>query len=101
MGVESALMRILRPLVSLLLALSVLAGQWLVVDHDHDRSVATASEHACAICVYAHAAGSGALPVAPALHFEFTTVVQEFAAAVSRASAPQQHHPIRGPPQIL
>lgn len=90
-----------RTLVSVALAVAVLAGQWLAASHDSDHGLAPGAGHACAICVYAHGAGSGALPVTPALTLAFGAVAPEITAATTRFAASQRFHPIRGPPQLL
>lgn len=88
-------------MVSLVLAVAVLAGQWLAATHDSDHGLAPGAGHACAICVYAHGAGSGALPVTPALNLAFASAAPEITAAIAPFATPQRFHPIRGPPQLL
>lgn len=90
-----------RPFLSLLLALSVLAGQWLAATHDSRHDLAPNASHSCAICVYAHAAGGGVLPAAPALALDYGTETPEGALDVAAIAAPARHVAIRGPPQFL
>jgi hypothetical protein len=94
-------MRMPRSLISMLLAVSVLAGQFLAAAHNSDHGLAPNAAHSCAICLYAHGAGAGALPVTPTLSLAFTDAAPEAAAAAEVFTAPARRHPIRGPPQIL
>lgn len=90
-----------RPALSLFLAAAILAGQWLAAVHNPDHGLSPGAAHACAVCVYAHGAGNGALPSLPRL-----ALVAVHAAPESRPQdAPPvsyaQHPPIRGPPTLL
>lgn len=87
-------------MISMLLALAILTGQWLASTHDRDHGLGGAA-HSCAVCVYAHAAGSGALPAAPILDLSFGGLAHEFALVLCRVPAFDRHQPIRGPPQLL
>ena len=93
-------MRIPRSLVSLLLAVSVLAGQWLTATHESDHGLQPGASHACAICVYAHGAGAGALPALPTLTLEVAHAAPELPALASAYDAILRDHPIRGPPSL-
>ncbi len=94
-------MRMPRSLISLLLAGFVLAGQFMAAAHNSDHGLSPNAAHSCAICVYAHGAGSGALPVAPTLDLAFADAAPEAAVVARIFTAPGRHYPIRGPPQIL
>lgn len=91
-----------RTLVSAVLALAVLAGQWLAAAHDGDHGLQAGAADACAVCVYAQGAGSGALP-----HVGAFVAVALAAEAPARAGCASllagvvRHHPIRGPPVLL
>lgn len=93
-------MRSRRPLLTLVLAAALLAGQWLVAAHEPDHALAGAA-HGCVVCVYAHGAGTGALPHVAALSLD--GAVEAPASARTRAprAALLRHHPIRGPPALL
>jgi hypothetical protein len=93
-------MRMQRPLITLLLAASVLLGQWLAAGHDPEHGLAGAS-HACAVCVYAHGAGSGALPSLPQLVLIVIAAAPISYVAAMPVAARARHHPIRGPPPLL
>ena len=93
-------MRMPRSFVSMVLALAVLAGQWLAASHDPDHGPAPGAAHVCAICVYAHGAGNGALPVLPSLKLEVAHVAPELAAVTVARAAVVRDHPIRGPPLL-
>lgn len=90
-----------RPLVSLLLTAALLAGQWLAAGHDPDHRLSPGAGHVCAVCLYAHGAGSGVPPSVPRL--ALITAAEAPAAAV--AAAPRTvttgDYPIRGPPRLL
>jgi len=94
-------MRSRQPLISLVLAATVLAGQWLVASHDTDHGLQPGAAHACAVCVYAHGAGAGALPALPVLSLEVAREAPEFVAVASPLAATVRNHPIRGPPSFL
>ena len=95
-------MRSRQPLISAVLALALLVGQWLAAVHAPDHAVQPGGSHDCAICVYAHGAGTGALPSLPAVIglAPSTDAPASFIAARISAAA-SRHHPIRGPPALL
>jgi len=90
-----------RPLISLVLAAALLAGQWLAAAHEPDHALQPGAAHVCAICVYAHGAGSGALPAVPHLVFDGAVEAPESRAAASPLAGILRSHPIRGPPALL
>lgn len=94
-------MRSRRPLISLVLAAAVLAGQWLTAAHEPDHALQPGAAHVCAVCVYAHGAGTGALPSVPHLIFNGAVEAPEVPAAASPPAAILRNHPIRGPPALL
>jgi hypothetical protein len=89
-----------RSLVSLVLAAALLAGPVLASAHDSDHGLQEAA-HACVVCVYAHGAGHGALPVALALVFAAPAAAPDAPAASPRVTLAIRLHPIRGPPALL
>ncbi len=89
------------PLISLLLAATLLAGQWLVAAHDSDHGLQASASHACAVCVYAHGAGHGALPATPQLALALAAEVPEIPLMAAAAAVTVRLHPIRGPPVLL
>lgn len=93
-------MRTRRPLVHLLLATGLLLGQWLAAGHDSEHGVQPGA-HACAVCVYAHGAGSGALPSLPPLALDGTAPAPESLQLLGPRVLAVRHHPIRGPPSLL
>ena len=95
-------MRKRQPLISAVLAVALLLGQWLAAGHDTEHSLQPGATHACAICVYAHGAGSGALPSALFVpRFDFTPAAPAVAAAATPRAVLVRLHPIRGPPTLL
>lgn len=94
-------MRSRRPLLTLVLAAALLAGQWLAAAHEPDHALQPGAAHGCVVCVYAHGAGAGALPhvAVPSL----AGAVEAPASAQVRAprAALHRHHSIRGPPALL
>jgi hypothetical protein len=94
-------MRSRRPLITLFLAASLLVGQWLAAGHDPDHGLQPGAAHACAICVYAHGAGAGALPTLAPLLFAIAAETPVTYVAAMPVAARTRHHPIRGPPQLL
>jgi hypothetical protein len=88
------------PLVSLLLAAALLAGQWLCAAHEADHALQGATP-ACSVCVAAHQAGAGALPALPQLALEPGSAPPEAPAVANPLAATLRHHPIRGPPTLL
>lgn len=86
--------------VHLLLAASLLLGQWLAAGHDPDHGLQPGA-HACAVCVYAHGAGSGALPALPQLALVPVSTAPDAPRVVTPVAATVRHHPIRGPPSLL
>ena len=95
-------MRSRRPLITAVLAVALLVGQWLAAGHETEHSLQPGAAHACAICVFAHGAGAGALPASPALS---EALLQETAVATGDSARTQdairRTHPIRGPPSFL
>lgn len=93
-------MRSRRPLIAAILAAALLLGQWLTAAHEPDHALQAGAD-ACAVCVYAHGAGSGALPQPLVLALGIPNV----APATERSAAPVltfvRLHPIRGPPAPL
>jgi hypothetical protein len=89
------------PLVSLLLAVALLAGQLLVAVHDSDHGLQAGATHDCVVCVYAHGAGNGALPSTPQLAIVVATEAPEITVAASADAVAVRLHPIRGPPLLL
>lgn len=94
-------MRARRPLVSAVLAAALLLGQWLAAAHEPDHALQSGAAHACAVCVYAHGAGTGAVPASPALVLEAAAAPAHVAVAADPLAAVVRHHPIRGPPALL
>lgn len=94
-------MRTRRPLLSAVLALAILAGQWLAAAHDPDHGLQPGAADACAVCVYAHGAGAGAVSVAPAIQLLTGADAPDLHVASSPLAATVRNHPIRGPPALL
>lgn len=90
-----------RPLISALLALALLAGQWLAATHDPDHGLQAGAADGCVVCVYTHGAGAGALPALPQLALALTSDAPEASPAGNPLAATLRHHPIRGPPAFL
>lgn len=88
------------PLISLLLAVALLTGQWLCAVHESDHAL-QGSTPACSVCVAAHQAGAGALPAIPQLALDFSSAPPETPAVENPLAATLRHHPIRGPPALL
>ncbi|MGH8482386.1 MAG: hypothetical protein ACRES8_07990 [Nevskiaceae bacterium] len=86
------------PLISLLLAAAVLAGQALVAAHDSEHGLQPGAAHACVVCVYAHGAGHGALPAAPQIAIAVVSGTLEASFAAAHVAVTVRLHPIRGPP---
>jgi hypothetical protein len=89
------------PLVSLLLAAALLAGQALAAAHDSDHGLQAGAAHGCVVCVYAHGAGHGALPAVPAVALAGPADPPGIAVAATHAAVSVRLHPIRGPPALL
>jgi len=89
------------PLISLVLAATLLAGQWLAATHDSDHAQQPGAAHVCAVCVYAHGAGTGALPVVAQLNLDGAGAAPDNAAVANPLAITSRHHPIRGPPALL
>jgi hypothetical protein len=89
------------PLISLLLAATLLAGQWLAAVHDSDHGLQPGAAHSCVVCVYAHGAGHGALPAVPRLALGTGTEAPEIPLAATSVAVAARLHPIRGPPALL
>ena len=93
-------MRSRRPLISAVLAAALLVGQWLAAAHEPEHAL-PGTAHACAICVYAHGAGTGALPASPVLALEVAREAPDSLTAANPLAATVRNHPIRGPPSLL
>lgn len=94
-------MRSRRPVITAVLACAVLIGQWLSAAHEPDHALQPGAAHACAVCVYAHGAGAGAVPVVPRLLLAGPTGAPEVSKVAGPLAAALRHHPIRGPPVFL
>lgn len=94
-------MRSRRPVIAAVLAFAVLVGQWLAAAHEPDHALQAGAAHACAVCVYAHGASAGAVPVVPRLLLAGPTGAPERSEVASPLTAALRHHPIRGPPAFL
>jgi hypothetical protein len=88
------------PLISLLLAAALLAGQWLCAVHETGHALQGATP-ACSVCISAHQAGAGAVPAIPHLALDGASSAPEAPAIASPLAATLRHHPIRGPPALL
>lgn len=93
-------MRSRRSLVSAVLAAALLLGQWLTAAHAPD-ALQSGAAHTCAVCVYAHGAGSGALPAILVLALGPSAEAPLTDAAASPLAAAVRNHPIRGPPALV
>lgn len=93
-------MRSRQSLISLVLAAALLAGQWLAATHDSDHGLQAGATDGCVVCVYAHGAGTGALPALPQLALTLTSDAPEASPAGNPLAATLRHHPIRGPPTL-
>lgn len=93
-------MRSRRSLVSAVLAAALLLGQWLAAAHEPEHALQPGA-HSCAVCAYAHTAGTGALPALPVLALYGGADAFEHATAVRLLAAVDRGHPIRGPPILL
>jgi hypothetical protein len=89
-----------RSFVSAVLAAALLLGQALAAAHDSDHGLQEAA-HACVVCVYAHGAGHGAMPVAPELVSAAPGEAPHAAPTSARIAVAVRLHPIRGPPALL
>ena len=94
-------MRSRLPLISAVLAVALLLGQWLAATHVTDHALQPGGADNCAVCVYAHSAGSGALPSVPVVAMAVTADTPVATLAANPVSAATRHHPIRGPPALL
>ena len=88
------------PLISLLLAATLLAGQWLCAVHESEHALQGATP-ACSVCLVAHQAGAGALPTIPQLALNVVSTPPAAPSVASPLAATLRHHPIRGPPALL
>jgi hypothetical protein len=93
-------MRSRVPLISLLLAATLLAGQWLCAVHESDHALHGATP-ACSVCVAAHQAGTGALPAMPQMALDCAPAPPDATVAAGPLAAILRDHPIRGPPALL
>lgn len=94
-------MRTRRTVLHLLLAASLLLGQWLAAGHDGEHGLQSGAGDACAVCVYAHGAGTGALPALPQLVIQSGPVAPPALSVAGPRVVAVRHHPIRGPPALL
>lgn len=94
-------MRARSPLISAVLALAILAGQWLSAAHNPDHGLQPGGADACAVCVYGHGAGAGPVAVAPAVPLLSGAEAPAIDVATSPLDAAARNHPIRGPPALL
>lgn len=94
-------MRSRRPLITALLAAALLLGQWLAAAHEPEHALQPGAAHGCVVCVYAHGAGTGALPHLPVLVLAAAAEIPGFPATAGPRAAAPRHHPIRGPPSFL
>jgi hypothetical protein len=94
-------MRRRLPLISLLLAAVLLAGQALVGAHDSSHELMPGAAHGCVVCTYANAAGHGAVPAVPPVVIAGTVEAPEAILATTEAVVAIRLHPIRGPPALL
>jgi len=90
-----------RSTVSLVLAAALLLGQWLAAAHATEHSLLPEAAHACAVCVYAHGAGHGALPARVTLIVGGPADAPEARFAAAPVPVAVRLHPIRGPPALL
>lgn len=90
-----------RPLISAVLAGTLLLGQWLGAAHDSDHGLQPGAAHACAVCVFSHGAGAGLLPSLPVLQLASAAVAPEVPATTKALAQSLRHHPIRGPPVLV
>ncbi|MGH8442791.1 MAG: hypothetical protein ACRETF_07830 [Nevskiaceae bacterium] len=88
------------PLISLVLAAALLAGQMLAAAHDGDHGLQPGAAHGCVVCVYAHGAGHGALPALPLLSPGATVPAPELPLVAAAVAVTVRLHPIRGPPAL-
>ena len=89
------------PLISLLLAATLLAGQAVLGAHDSSHELVPGAAHGCVVCVYAHGAGHGALPATPRLALATSVESPEIPLMAAAAAVTVRLHPIRGPPALL
>ena len=89
-----------RERLSLILALALMAGQWLSAAHGPEHLLQADAAH-CAVCVFSDASGTGALASTGAILL-FAAAEAPYAghSPVSAAFAPGRP-PIRGPPVAL
>ena len=89
------------PLISMLLAATLLAGQWLVALHDGDHGLQPDATHSCVVCAYAHGGGHGALPAIPQLALDAGVEAPAIPLTAASVAVTVRLHPIRGPPDLL
>jgi hypothetical protein len=94
-------MRLRQPLISAVLTLALLLGQWLAATHGSDHALQPNGSDNCAVCVYAHSAGAGALPTVPVVALAAPAEAPTTDIATRPHAAAIRHHPIRGPPALL
>ena len=88
--------------ISAVLAAALLLGQALAAAHNPDHhDLLPGAAHGCAICVYAHGVGHGALPAAPALVLDAPAEAPVALRATAHVTLTVSLHPIRGPPVLL
>ena len=94
-------MRSRRSLISLVLAATLLAGQWFCAVHDTEHELTAGTAQTCAVCVCAHGAGTGALPTFAHLSFDGAAEAPDNTTVANPQAVTSRHHPIRGPPALL
>lgn len=94
-------MRLRQPLISAVLTLALLLGQWLAATHGPDHALQPGGSDNCAVCVYAHSAGAGALPAIPVIAVSAPAQAPIANVVANAPAATIRHHPIRGPPALL
>jgi len=87
-----------RPLISAVLAAALLLGPALAGAHDSDHGLQPGAAHGCVVCVYAHGAGHGMVPVALTLVFDAPAEAPQAVTLLAQAAVTVRLHPIRGPP---
>ncbi len=88
------------PLISLLLAGTLLAGQALVAAHDSSHDQIPGAAHGCMVCTYVNAVGHGVVPTVPTVTTTGTIEAPEAILATTQAVVAIRLHPIRGPPAL-
>lgn len=89
----------LTPARSLLLALVLIFGQWLVLAHASEHP-AVNSDVSCELCLHVHHLGAGLPTTSPTITFPTTHATPPDVATPTPRSTFVSHYPIRGPPAI-